>query len=185
MLSLGVFSVAWWPWLPSFGVSFGLFITLLSVCVFFRLKRLLWLIALSAGMLWGIFCGHQLLRETLPEKYSGKEFLVTGQIVSLVDSNAIRSRFAFAAEAIQVIGDPHANVISGKLLLSWYAAEELYPGQRWQLVVRLRPPEGLSILEPLIIRAGYYSRAIAPLVMCALPSLPSSCLGSDYLVPVT
>ena len=142
MLSLGIFSVAWWPWLPSFGVSFGLFITLLSVCVFFRLKRLLWLIALSAGMLWGIFCGHQLLRETLPEKYSGKEFLVTGQIVSLVDSNAIRSRFSFATETIQVSGNPHHQPVPAKLLLSWYAAEELHPGQRWQLVVRLRRPRG-------------------------------------------
>ena len=142
MLSLGIFSVAWWPWLPSFWVSCGLFVVLLSVSVLFRLKSLIWLIALSAGMLWGIFFGHQLLNETLPEKHSGKEFVITGQIVSLVDSNAVRRRFTLAPETIQLIDDPHQKFVSEKLLLSWYAAEELHPGQRWQLVVRLRRPRG-------------------------------------------
>jgi predicted membrane metal-binding protein len=115
MLSLGIFSVAWWPWLPSFWVSCGLFVVLLSVSVLFRLKSLIWLIALSAGMLWGIFFGHQLLNETLPEKHSGKEFVITGQIVSLVDSNAVRRRFTLAPETIQLIDDPHQKFVSEKL----------------------------------------------------------------------
>ena len=142
MLSLGVFSVAWWPWLPGFGASFALFASLLSVCVFFRLRGLKWILFLSAGMLWGIFCGHQLLSKSLPEKYNGEEFLISGQVISLVDSNSVRSRFSFASETIQVLGDPNQQLVPGKLLLSWYAAEILQPGQRWQLVVRLRRPRG-------------------------------------------
>ena len=142
MLSLGVFSVAWWPWLPGFGASFALFASLLSVCLFFRLRGLKWILFLSAGMLWGIFCGHQLLSKSLPEKYNGEEFLISGQVISLVDSNSIRSRFSFASETIQVLGDPKQQLVPGKLLLSWYAAEALQPGQRWQLVVRLRRPRG-------------------------------------------
>jgi len=142
MLSLGVFSVAWWPWLPGIGISLTLFISLLAVCAFFRLKGLLWLVALSAGMLWGILCGHQLLSKSLPEKYNGEEFLITGQIISLVDSNSVRSRFSFAPETVQLLGDSDQQLVPGKLLLSWYASESLYPGQRWQLVVRLRRPRG-------------------------------------------
>ena len=142
MLSLGVFSVAWWPWLPSFGVGVALFISLLSACAFFRRRRLLLLVFLGAGMLWGVFCGHQLLDKTLPEKYNGTEFLISGQVVSLVDRNSVRSRFSFVPETIQVLGDPDQQLVPGKLLLSWYAAKALHPGQRWQLVVRLRRPRG-------------------------------------------
>ncbi|ETN92264.1 ComEC family competence protein [Gammaproteobacteria bacterium MOLA455] len=142
MLSLGVFSVAWWAWLPGFGISSGLFILLLTVSVYFRLKGLIWLVSLSAGMLWGIFSGHQLLSKSLPDKYSGEEFLISGHIVSLVDSNSVRSRFSFAPESIQALSDPDQQPIPGKLLLSWYAAEALHPGQRWTLVVRLRRPRG-------------------------------------------
>ena len=142
MLSLGVFSVAWWPWLPSLGISFALFASLLFGCAFSRLRRLRWSVFLSAGMLWGIFSGHQVLSHSLAEKLNGEEFLVSGQIISLVDSNSVRSRFSFAPETIQLISDPDQQVFPGKLLLSWYDAEALHPGQRWQLVVRLRRPRG-------------------------------------------
>ena len=139
MLSLGVFSVAWWPWLPSLGVSFMAFISLLPLWTVARLRALVFL---AGGMLWGIFCGHQLLDNSLPEALGGEEFLVSGRIVSLVDSNKLRSRFSFAAETIQLLGDPEQQLGDGKLLLSWYAAEKLEPGQRWQLLVRLRRPRG-------------------------------------------
>ena len=142
MLSLGVFSVAWWPWLPSFWVSLGLFIVLLSLCAFFRLRGSIWLVSLSAGMLWGIFYGHQILNKSLPEQFSGEEFLISGRIISLVDSNSARSRFSFAAESMQLMGDTDSQFAPSDILLSWYAAETLHPGQRWQLVVRLRRPRG-------------------------------------------
>ena len=139
MLTLGIFSVAWWPWLPSLWVSSAVVVSLLPLWIVARLR---WVVILAAGMLWGIFCGHQLLESSLPEALSGEEFLVSGRIVSLVDSNAVRSRFSFAAETIQGREDPELQLGSGKLLLSWYAAENLEPGQRWQLVLRLRRPRG-------------------------------------------
>ena len=139
MLTLGIFSVAWWPWLPSFWVSCAVVASLLPLWIVARLRGIVFL---AAGMLWGIFCGHQLLDRSLPEPLGGEEFLVSGRIVSLVDSNAVRSRFSFAAETIQRREDPELQLGSGKLLLSWYAAENLEPGQRWQLVLRLRRPRG-------------------------------------------
>ena len=93
-------------------------------------------------MLWGIFYGHQILNKSLPEQFSGEEFLISGRIVSLVDSNSARSRFSFAAESMQLMGDTDSQFAPRDILLSWYAAETLHPGQRWQLVVRLRRPRG-------------------------------------------
>lgn len=97
MLSLGVFSVAWWPWLPSLGLSFIALISLLPLWMVARLRPVVFL---AGGMFWGIFSGHQLLDSSLPEALGGEEFLVSGRIVSLVDSNSRRSRFSFAADTV-------------------------------------------------------------------------------------
>jgi competence protein ComEC len=139
MLSLGIFSVAWWPELPDLGVSAAIVIALLPLLSVSRLRILVFL---AAGMFWGIFSGHQLLDNSLPEALGGEEFLVSGRIISLVDSNTVRSRFSFASETIQTLDSPQQQLASGKLLLSWYAGQQLEAGQRWQLVVRLRRPRG-------------------------------------------
>lgn len=171
MLSLGVFSVAWWPWLPSLGLSFIALISLLPLWMVARLRPVVFL---AGGMFWGIFSGHQLLDSSLPEALGGEEFLVSGRIVSLVDSNSRRSRFSFAADTVQLLGDTvqllggtvqllgdtEQQLGGGKLLLSWYAAEKLEPGQRWQLVVRLRRPRGFVNpgafdYQSLLLQQGY------------------------------
>ena len=139
MLSLGIFSVAWWPSLPSLG---GSFVGLICLLPLWRVARLRAAVFLAAGLFWGIFSGHQLLDNSLPEALGGEEFLVSGRIVSLVDSNNRRSRFSFAADSMELLDSAEQPLDGGKLLLSWYAAEKLEPGQRWQLVVRLRRPRG-------------------------------------------
>ena len=139
MLSMGIFSVAWWPWLPNFSLSFAAFVSLLPL---WSLPRLRGLLCLCAGMLWGIFSAQQLLRTTLPEALNGDEFLVSGHIVGLVESNSLRSRFSFSVDSIKSLTDSSRQVAAGRVLLGWYGKDGLEAGQRWQLVVRLRRPRG-------------------------------------------
>ncbi|MDC0088390.1 DNA internalization-related competence protein ComEC/Rec2 [Porticoccaceae bacterium] len=139
ILSVGIFSVAWWPWLPSFSLSVAAFVSLLPL---WSLPRLRGLLFLCAGMLWGIFSAQQLLRNTLPEAVNGDEFLISGHIVGLVENNSLRSRFSFNIDSIQAQRDSSYQVTAGRVLLSWYGKDGLEAGQRWQFVVRLRRPRG-------------------------------------------
>ena len=142
MLSVSIFSVAWWPSLPSPVFSFAVLLCALPLWAIPRLRLPL---CLLLGMLWGVISGHLLIKDSLPAAYDGEEFLLTGTIVSLVDSNPKRSRFAFRVDSAELFtkGAENAERIAiKKILISWYGKDNLRPGQRWQLLARLRQPRG-------------------------------------------
>jgi competence protein ComEC len=139
MLSVGIFSVAWWPGLPSFEVSLVMLVCSIPLWAIGRLKLPL---CLFMGMLWGIFSAHLLLADVLPAEFDGEDVLLSGTIVGLVDSNAKRSRFAFSVDSAQLLSDSSQQIAIKKSLISWYGKKDLRPGQRWQLVTRLRRPRG-------------------------------------------
>jgi len=160
MLALGIFSVAFWPVLPDSLNALALYLLAVVGSLFLLRKRprffarlgrstLLALLFLGAGMLWGIFSAQQLLQDILPENLNAEEFQLSGRIAGLVDRDAVRSRFDFAVESARLLSDESHGlqeaskpVIAGKVLLSWYGAQELRAGQHWQLTVRLRRPRG-------------------------------------------
>jgi len=139
VLAAGIFSVSWWPHLPSINLSLGVFIASIPLWALVKLRLPL---CLLLGILWGVFSGHLLIKDSLPAAFSGEDILLSGTIVSLVDRNAKRSRFSFHVDSAQLVADRDQQIVVKKVLLSWYGKTGLRPGQRWQLVARLRQPRG-------------------------------------------
>lgn len=211
MLALGIFSVAFWSALP--GLLVALAIYLLAILVSLLLLRKLHgrldllgrlgltsfqgLLFLGAGMLWGIFSAQQLLQDILPESLNGEEFQLTGRIVGLVDRDKVRSRFDFAVESARLLSEEPGRseelakqIIDGKILLSWYGAQELRAGQRWQLTARLRRPRGFVNprafdYQSWLLQQGYRATGYvrSPQQAEKLPS--GGLVGSGYIGSVS
>ena len=106
--SLGVFSVAWWQQLPDQNLMLFALAALSLIWGVLRwvCGRRLWvatmLLMLSYlwGSCWGLQAAYQSLGHQLPEALDRQEFVVTGTIVGLVDSNNQRSRFDFRVDSI-------------------------------------------------------------------------------------
>lgn len=108
------------------------------------------------GCCWGIYCGHGLLRMQLPETKTGHDFVVTGFIDDLPQTDPHRTRFILKVASIATPGGEllAREHFPGKLQLAWYnslrngahssaAAAAVQTGDYWQLRVRLKPPRGL------------------------------------------
>lgn len=95
------------------------------------------LLVLVAGR---TLCGAGwLLDAQLPEALGRRDLLVEGVICDFprVDEHGVRLLMDLAPDR----GQPG---LPGRIHLNWYApAPEMQPGERWQLVVRLKPPQGL------------------------------------------
>ena len=149
-LSIGIFSVAWWPRLPESAIGIG-FILFLSLGWFFifRLSSKVGCIGLCLGLgiCWALLSAGRQQQHQLPTSLDKRDFVVTGTINSLVDTNDRRSRFRFAVDSALLLSDPSESVPLRSLLLSWYSfpsvGTKLISGDRWTLIVRLRQPRGL------------------------------------------
>jgi competence protein ComEC len=139
VLTVGIFSVAWWSLLPSLEASLVVLVCCIPLWTVGKLKLPLFFLL---GVFWGICCAHLLLKHSLPEEFDGEDILLSGTIVGLVDSNSKRSRFSFRVDSAQLLTDTRQPIGLKKVLLSWYGAQQLQPGQHWQLVARLRRPRG-------------------------------------------
>jgi competence protein ComEC len=149
-LSIGIFSVAWWPRLPESAIGIG-FILFLSLGWFFifRLSSKVGCIGLCLGLgiCWALLSAGWQQQHQLPTSLDKRDFVVTGTINSLVDTNDRRSRFRFVVDSALLLSDPSESVPLRSLLLSWYSfpsvGTKLISGDRWTLIVRLRQPRGL------------------------------------------
>ena len=155
-LSIGIFSVAWWPRLPGstdiIGFSLAAAIALLLSTIFLtgRKKSVACIIGcLGLGLCWALFVADRQLHHQLPEHLDKQDFLITGTIDSLIDTNDRRSRFSFAVDSAQLLSDPSQQVPLKSVLLSWYrfsgagVSGELHSGERWQIIGRLQRPRGM------------------------------------------
>lgn len=102
-----------------------------------------------AGVLWCLFRAHLALAEVLPIHLKARDLLAEGTVVGVPNVQHARTTFLFdlartridtARDGEREQGDLHA----GRVRLNWYGAPALRAGQRWRLVVRLRPPRGFS-----------------------------------------
>ena len=149
-LSIGIFNVAFWPQLPSNAVMIAVVSVLFLVGLGLRgaaRKAAITLLVFFLGVWWAVLMAHRELHYQLPEHLDKQDFLVTGTIASLIDSNDRRSRFSFDVDSVDLLSDNAERVSLRSLLLSWYHVEgakrTLVPGQRWQIIVRLRRPRGM------------------------------------------
>ena len=148
-ISVGIFSVVWWPMLPDLRiVIFALAATtLLSIKLPIRYKKSAWLaLCIGWGCCWGIFDAQQYLQHQLPELLNKQEIVITGSVDSLVETNRTNSRFRMAVESARLKSNEAIEIPITSVLLSWYQFKdprtEVFPGERWQLTVRLRRPRG-------------------------------------------
>lgn len=96
------------------------------------------LIALLAGIGWAWGNAAHRLASDLSEHWAGQDVLVDGFVASLPVRDAADVRFVFEATK------PEQGIAS-RLSLTWYdAPRELRPGERWQLVVRLKKRNGFA-----------------------------------------
>ncbi len=99
---------------------------------------------LAAG--WAALLARQRLAEVLPPALEGRDLRLTGVVSGLPDPVPGGLRFQFDVEAAQL--DGQAVPVPGKISLGWYADDDdipaLLPGERWQLVARLKRPHGLA-----------------------------------------
>ncbi len=89
--------------------------------------------------------GGGTLADRLADECTGKRFVIEGRVVSLprvtlIDADRRRQRFEFEVDSIS----PASCAGPRRVLLSWYGAETVRPGQRWRWQARLRRPWGLA-----------------------------------------
>lgn len=139
-ITVGIFSVGFWPALPS---PIWLVLPLIIGLILFILgfKSLAWL---SWGMFYGAFWGLYTLSYQLPEEQNPSEFLLRGEVIGLpsIEGNRTRFNFQVTTGSSQNLA-PDTDLRLKKLRLNWYYSPvKLEPGQVWQLKVKLRRPRG-------------------------------------------
>jgi len=95
---------------------------------------------LCLGALISSWHSAVLLDDRLSSEMVGKDVLIQGYIDTIPNQYHHRARFDFS---------PDKNIhpdIPSKIRVSWYQSfpKTLAPGQKWQLLLRLKPPVGMS-----------------------------------------
>jgi len=100
--------------------------------------------AIICGFFWALFRADVILFNGLDRAIEGNTVIVTGQVVSLPEILDSGIRFEFQVNEMKS-QDGVSLKSPGKVRLGWYRQyEEVKPGERWQLHVRLKRPYGFS-----------------------------------------
>ena len=132
--------------LPDIFVLFTMpIIILAAVCWrFFSRNKFKWMIEqaifilLGAG--WACYHASDYLDHKLPEKLAGQEFVVEGVIQEIPMMDDHVQRFMLAVDKLEV--EDKNVALPEYLRLSWYYGPRVQGGERWRLLVRLKPPHG-------------------------------------------
>lgn len=142
-----------------------------------------------AGFLWAAALAQWRMADALPESWEGRDISVIGVIASLPQPYERSVRFEFDVEQVLT---PGAQV-PRRIVLSWWgrAAGDgeaavlpaVQPGERWQLVVRLKRPHGNAnphgfdyeawLLERGIRATGYVRPKSGPRRLQAMVHAPA------------
>ena len=106
------------------------------------------LLCAGVGFFWAAACAQLRLADALPPDWEGRDIRVTGVVASLPQPSERSVRFEFNVEQVLT---PGAQV-PRRIVLSWWGAAargdrpamlpEVHPGERWELLVRLKRPHG-------------------------------------------
>ena len=151
----GIVLVQQWSTLPSalpFALAVllfaGLFFLLRRRAPFFVSATLKYSALFVAGAGWAIVFAQQALQHRLPESLASKTMLVEGRVVGIPVIGKRVTRFYLAVEGVETAAPLTALAVPPrKIRLSWYSnkkrpAQQINAGERWQFVVRLKPPHG-------------------------------------------
>ncbi|MBT8134604.1 MAG: ComEC/Rec2 family competence protein, partial [Gammaproteobacteria bacterium] len=156
---LGVLILQQFAVLPSLTTLYLLLMFLIiGSVVFVVLVRQKWLAAMSEntsiilsilmiyiGIVYSSYYASGQLSLRLDERLSGQNILVQGLISSIPVNDDKVSRFEFDVDSHRLLASDADWQTAGfpkRIRLSWYSAQQVSAGQRWQLEVRLKPPHG-------------------------------------------
>ena len=132
--------------LPPIFVLFVMPIVILAAACwhFFSKNKFKWivepLIFIFLGAGWACFSANDYLDHKLPEKLAGQEFFVEGVIQGIPTMDDHVYRFMLAVDLLEI--EDKSIALPEKLRLSWYYGPRVQAGERWRLLVRLKPPHG-------------------------------------------
>jgi len=158
-ISIGIFSVAWYPQLPG----------VVTHCISVLLATIAWIVAchyfseisirikqgtkfflfLAWGSCWGVFSGHQLLQHQLPDSLDKHDFSITGHVQQVLSDSEKHVRFVVLVDSAYEVGQPDNPVPLKLVLLNDYPLTHrktdlnITVGDRWHFVARLRPLRGM------------------------------------------
>lgn len=135
-------------------------------------------VVLVAG--WTLACAGWLAEARLAAPLAGRDLLVRGVVCDFPRGDAAALRFL-----LQVDADPPVPALPRQLHLSWYDdAAAIQPGERWQLLVRLRPPRGLRNPGGFDFEQWLYARGIGASGYVRPSSLGRRLTTDDVACPV-
>lgn len=111
---------------------------------------------LAVGCALALMSAQQLIAHKLPESCVGQELSIDGEIASLprrsqFQDGITRQRFEFTVTRLSPAGCSGPQ----RILLSYYGAEKIIPGERWTFAVRLSRPWGLANPGSFNLQAWY------------------------------
>ncbi|MCK4708273.1 MAG: DUF4131 domain-containing protein, partial [Gammaproteobacteria bacterium] len=152
----GIVSLQLQAELPS---SYWLSLLPLVIVLSFRWKRLIWLIFFLAGFFWAYWFGWGYLQALPDESLVRKNIKITGVIADLPVEQKKIIKFRFDIENFELKG--YSGAVPKHIRLSWYYADrKLMPGERWQFIVRLKPPNGMQNPGGFDYEAWLYQQGI-------------------------
>lgn len=136
-------------------VGLGLFVVCLSLCSWWRVLVLMggWFLL---GMAWQARHCEELLRERLAADLIKRDIKVTGVISGIPVCDKEHCQFQFTTEAM------HGERRQRTLQLSWYQVPKpVQVGERWEFIVRLKPPFGSLNPGAFDAQAWYWQQHIS------------------------
>jgi competence protein ComEC len=96
--------------------------------------------AFCLGLAWAAWSGQAALAQRLPAALEGADLVVEGEIFSAQREEGGFTRLVLRAPRTESAADWKPRLVR----LSWYGPQQqLVPGERWRLQVRLKQPSGL------------------------------------------
>jgi len=146
LATFGMISIGWLERLPDQQmILYLLAVATLSLCS--RLTRPIGFTGL--GCCWALLHGSVGLENRIPVAWQGQDIWVEGEIADLPRSGERSQRFTFETDVIHGCGSlPAGNSAESRcrqqyrLLLNYYSAQAIKPGERWIFKVKLNLPRG-------------------------------------------
>jgi len=159
---VGAAVLAFIPSLPAIDISVIIMVTGFAVSMLRPVSLAGWI---AAGFGLASIAGGSALSDRLAHRLEGRDILLVGVVTDLPRGGTDALQFIFEGRAAM-----SEQAIPRRIRLSWYnAPTALVPGDRWQLLVRLRPPTGSSnpggfdyerwLLQKRIGALGYVRRS--------------------------
>lgn len=144
--SLGIILVGFSPELPSV-FSVGIASTVMAFLTVFLHKRfssIFLLLALVAGLCYGVISGHRFLDNQLNSNLAERDLVVEGQVIDLPQENNRRQLFTMRVTRAYSPYEPQNNFshFPAKINISSYGEVRVKTGETWRVVVKLKKPRG-------------------------------------------